>query len=231
VIGKSPARKVTAPKKPEREVIPLADDAYYALLSQIAGDRLEALWLIYLTVGARRGEAIAISRSGFRIVRRDDEEIGTLTMTRSLQRIRGRLKFVPAKTKKGNRTVELVPQLTEAIKRHLTRQKEERLKAGELWEEYDLLFCTRHGRALEPRNVTRRWHQLLAAAGITRTKLHAARHTVVSILLREGTDIHAVSAMAGHSRASFTVDTYGHLMSAPSVTATKMGEVLRRSEK
>lgn len=222
VLGKNPVERVTRPSVTSPPAVPMAEDDFYAFLAEIAKDRLFALWLLMVAVGPRRGEAIAVSRSGLNL------DAGTVTFTRSIQRVRGKLAYVPAKTQKGNRTVSLPPPVSEALRAHLVRQKEERLKAGEQWEDCDLLFCTRRGTPLEPRNVTRRFHQILAAAGIPKTKLHNLRHTAASILLRERTDIYAVQEMLGHARGTTTVSIYGHRMSAPNVTAEKMTEVLNR---
>ena len=52
----------------------------------------------------------------------------------------------------------------------------------------------------------------MAAAGITLITLHGLRHTHVTQLLNDGVNIKVVSARAGHSSVSFTLDTYGHLI-------------------
>jgi len=235
VIPKNPADKVDAPATVGKPVTPLEDAHFYAFLEAVKDDRLVALWRLLLAVGARRGEAVALARSAV------DLEAGTVTFTRSLQRVRKQLTFLPTKTKRSNRTVTLPASEIPVLKAHLSRQKEEKFKAGELWEENDLVFCTRLGKPLEPRNVTRRLYQLVAAYNdakdrkeeekIPRSKLHALRHTAVSVLLREGVDVQAVSAMVGHARTSFTYDVYGHLMTKPNVTAEKMNDVLGRKAK
>lgn len=234
VLAKNPADKVDPPAVTYPPVTPLADEHYYALIEHVAGDKLEALWLLMLSVGVRRGEAIAVSKSNLIIWSTvDDEGVthwhGTVTIVRSLQRVRGALKFLPVKTAMSNRTLSVPEPVVLLLLAHLAAQKEERLEAGEDWTENDLVFCTRIGTPLEPRNVTRRWGQIITAAGIPKTKLKdGTRHTVISMLLRDRTDIYAVQAMAGHAQPSTTTGIYGHLMTAPSVVAEKMAGVLNR---
>ena len=41
---------------------------------------------------------------------------------------------------------------------------------------------------------------------------HSLRHTAASLWLRAGIDVFTVSRRLGHGSASFTMDTYGHLL-------------------
>ena len=43
-------------------------------------------------------------------------------------------------------------------------------------------------------------------------RLHDLRHTCATILIAEGVDIETISHRLGHSRASVTLDVYGHFM-------------------
>jgi integrase len=44
-------------------------------------------------------------------------------------------------------------------------------------------------------------------------RLHDTRHSAATALLEDGTPVHIVSAMLGHSRPSITLDTYAHAAS------------------
>ena len=52
------------------------------------------------------------------------------------------------------------------------------------------------------------------------------RHTHASILIASGVDIKTVSARLGHASASFTLDTYGHLLPGNQVAAEKFDRVV-----
>jgi integrase len=43
-------------------------------------------------------------------------------------------------------------------------------------------------------------------------RLHDLRHTAATLLLSEGVDIETVSHRLGHSKASITLDVYGHAL-------------------
>jgi hypothetical protein len=58
------------------------------------------------------------------------------------------------------------------------------------------------------------------AAGL-KTKFHALRHLHITYLLRSDVPVHVVSARAGHSRASITLDAYSHLLGDEDELAAK----------
>jgi integrase len=62
-----------------------------------------------------------------------------------------------------------------------------------------------------------------------KTKFHALRHLHITYLLKSGVPVHVVSARAGHSRASITLDAYSHLLDGEDALAAKQAdEILRR---
>lgn len=49
--------------------------------------------------------------------------------------------------------------------------------------------------------------------------LHSLRHTYVSLLLAQGTDIKTISYLVGHKKLSVTMDVYSHLLPGQNLTA------------
>jgi hypothetical protein len=56
------------------------------------------------------------------------------------------------KTRKSRRVLKLPTKAVQALCQHHTRQAAERLAAGEMWQEHDLVFCREEGTPLD------RWH-------------------------------------------------------------------------
>ena len=54
--------------------------------------------------------------------------------------------------------------------------------------------------------------EYLAFVNVATILLHELRHTSATLLLANGTDIETVSHRLGHSKASTTLDIYGHAM-------------------
>ena len=81
------------------------------------------------------------------------------------------------------------------------------------WKEYGLIFTTENGTPIHPRNLLRDYKKLLHTAGLPPIRFHDLRHTAASILLNQGVPVITVSRRLGHTKASITLDIYGHLIS------------------
>ncbi len=112
--------------------------------------------------GLRQGEALALRWQDIDLGR------GTLRVSRQLQRVRGGggLQFSEPKNA-SRRTVGLPQKAVSALKSHRKRQLEEKLRAGPLYEDGDLVFASRHGTPMDAQNVVNRYYKpLLERAGL-----------------------------------------------------------------
>ncbi|MGH3329251.1 MAG: hypothetical protein ACRDPT_15920 [Streptomycetales bacterium] len=62
----------------------------------------------------------------------------------------GALGFVEPKTYRSRRSLPIPSSVLPALERHRARQAAERLVAGEVWQEHDLVFTTGIGTPVEP---------------------------------------------------------------------------------
>lgn len=94
----------------------------------------------------------------------------------------------------------------------ISRALAERLSAcGAAHDE--LVFRSTAGSILDPDNLaTRVLAPACAAAGVEWAGFHTFRHTVASRLFAEGRNVVQVQRWLGHHSASFTLDTYVHLL-------------------
>jgi integrase len=95
--------------------------------------------------------------------------------------------FKRTKTEKG-RSVSLLPEAVEALKRHRKRQAEERLKYSGLWKDDDLVFSSQKGTPMSWTNLTKRnFKSLLKEAGLPQTvRFYDLRHTFATWMLEQG---------------------------------------------
>jgi len=100
--------------------------------------------------------------------------------------------------------------LVSEFRAHRKRQLEERLRAGEAWEETGYVFTDELGAPISPQYLSRHFATLIAKADVRKVRLHDGRHSAATMLLEGGTPVHIVSKMLGHSRASITLDVYAH---------------------
>ncbi|MGS2644209.1 tyrosine-type recombinase/integrase [Streptosporangium sp. G12] len=96
------------------------------------------------------------------------------------------------------------------LKAHRKIQAAERLKAGERWEDHDLVFATRHGGPIERTEDWKVWKTILKQAGVRDVRVHDARHTAATPLIEQGVNIRVVQEVLGHTRVT-TTERYAHV--------------------
>ncbi len=88
---------------------------------------------------------------------------------------------------------------TEALRGLLDSQADERLLAGERWQDTGLVFTTHLGTALDAGNVRKMFKRVCTAAGIgdgwTPREL---RTSFVSLMSHHGVSIEEIARLAGH---------------------------------
>jgi integrase len=209
LIPRSPADSVKAPTPAPKEMHPLSALEARQLLEAAQGDRLEALYVLAIHTGIRRGELLALKWADV------DLDLATVRVRRTLTRGEdGRGYVVGAATKSGKgRHVRLTPRAVEALKRHRARQAKEKLKVGGLYRDQDLVFAGEGGNPINPSNLRNRsFKPLLERAGLPRITFHDLRHTCASLLFQRNVHPKFVQELLGHASVAITLDTYSHML-------------------
>lgn len=202
--------RVTPPRVPvtERPTFTVAEVG--RLLAVVRGRPWEALYATAAVTGLRRGELLGLTWADI------DLHQGTLTVQRQLQRLPAPdggsvLDVAPPKTRRSRRTLVLPPALVAILQAHRAHRQ---THAPPSVPDTDLVFASAAGTPLDPRNLTRRFHQDLARAGLPRRPFHALRHFAASELLRAGADLRLIQAYLGHASITVTGDVYAHVRPA-----------------
>jgi integrase len=126
LVPRNVSEAVDPPKLVSEEVDALLPEAARAFLDATRGDRFEALYVVAVSTGLRRGELLGLRWTDMKL-----DRVATLRVGRQLQRMRdgSGLRFMAPKGGKG-RTIRLPAHTVEALKAHHARQAEEKLKAG-----------------------------------------------------------------------------------------------------
>lgn len=205
-LARNVVEMVDPPRVPRYELTTLTADEVRRVLDAAKGDRLEALYVLAVTTGMREGELLALRWE------HADVDRGTVRVVGTLQRTSVGLVIAEPKTKSSRRLVQLGPTAANALRKHRLVQREERLKAGAIWRDEDLVFSNQIGAAIEPRNLVRRsFEPLLARAGVRRVRFHDLRHTAATLLLEQAVHPKYVSDMLGHANIAITLDLYSHV--------------------
>ncbi len=133
-------------------------------------------------------------------------------ITRTLHQLRtGEVVIRAPKSAKGRHMVSLSPSAALLLQEHKDKQAAQRAMLGIPLTEGDLLFSTLEGKPLRPNTVTRAWTILATRAGVKVIRLHDARHTHASLMLKQGIHPKVVQERLGHSSIQITLDTYSHV--------------------
>jgi integrase len=205
LVARNVAELVTIPKgtagRPSKA---LTMDQTVAVLAAAASSRLYAYIVVSLLTGIRTEEARALSWDRVHL-----QHVGA--MPPHIEVWRSVRTGGDTKTKKSRRTLALPPQAVDALKTHKARQAADRLAAGELWQETNLVFCTTIGTALDAANVRRGFRSVVTASQIggnwTPREL---RHSFVSLLSANGVPVESISQLVGHAGTTVTETVYRH---------------------
>jgi integrase len=203
-------RNAAAPVKPPRprreEIRPLNREQVRAFFEAASEDRLEALYVVAVTAGLRRGELQGLKWEDV------DLEARVLQVRRTLSEPSGGYIFEAPKSGKG-RQIRLTQKATTALTRHRKRQLEERMKRGDLWEDHELVFPSTVGTPISGGNLNRAFKAMLKRAGLPKsTRFHDLRHTCATLLLRQGVNPKFVQELLGHADISLTLNIYSHVL-------------------
>jgi integrase len=154
----------------------------------------------------RRSELLALSWKDVDFI------FGQISVNRGLHHLKdGSYIFTEPKPAKSRRTIALPPSAIQVLREHRESQESTRAMLGTPLKEDDLVFGTLEGKPLRPNTVTRAWEMLAAKCGIKVIRLHDARHTHASLMLKKGIHPKIVQERLGHSSIEITLDIYSHV--------------------
>jgi len=209
ILTRNVCEAVSPPRKVHKEMKPLHPEQVRQLLEAAKGHPQEALFILALATGMRRGELLGLKWLDINFER------SMLQVQRALTRMPTGLgyKETEPKTRKSRRSIVLTAFAVEALKKHQARQLEMKKAAGEAWEEHDYVFCTTTGKHLHPgHDVLEQLKKLLKKAGLPDVRFHDLRHSTATLLLSKGVHPKVVQEILGHSEISMTLDTYSHVL-------------------
>lgn len=113
------------------------------------------------------------------------------------------------------------------LREYKERQYQEKLLAGEKWQNYDLIFLSPIGSPLDSSNVTKVYKKCLKEAGLPDLRFYDLRHSAATLMLQQGINPKIVQERLGHTDISLTLNTYSHVLpSMQEEAAEKMDELL-----
>lgn len=207
LVGTNVSADVDLPRQEQPQIHPLTLEQVQLLLQKVKEHRLEALLVLALATGMRKGEILSLRWSDV------DLEKGMLRVCRTLNYM-AQYGFVEGEPKtQGSRRTILLPRFViDILRRHRADQLESRLMAGVQWVDHDLVFCNKKGGFIVHTTLLYHFSRLLNEAGLPHVRFHDLRHSAATLLLSMGVPVKVVQELLGHSKISMTLNTYTHVL-------------------
>ncbi len=212
-LFQNPCGGVQLPKNRKKRVSIFSHEECNMLIRESYNHRYGVFIRLTLATGLRLGELLGLRWQDI------DLYSGTLHVNQSLNRLKdvtGKQKTrIVIETPKTECAIRSIPLPEGAIRELILWKKQqdnERKNFKKEYRSFDMVVTQPNGYYIEPRTFKDHYNKMLKEAKIPHHTFHSLRHTFVTIALEEKMDIKTVSAIAGHSSVSFTLDTYGHVL-------------------
>lgn len=206
LIVANPARRPEFPQRNHDRRRPFTPTELPLFLRAARGERLEALFIMGVTVGPRRGEMLGLMWQDI------DWQARTARIERALVVSGSKMTLGGLKTPASRRTVPLSASLVAALRAHRERQATEAIRAGTRdWQNLGLIFPGRTGGYLSESTIRAAYHRVLRRGGLPMRRIHDMRHTACSAMIRAGLNPKTVQAIMGHANMATTLAVYTHV--------------------
>ena len=194
LIRSNPAVGCKLPPKRGREMQVLSRQELQRFLIQAKADDYFELFLLDLSTGLRRGELLALQWSDL------DLDTGTLSVTKQVYEVNGKMQLSVPKTKASIRKLVLPPAVVEVFREYRKTAKSRWLFPSPIKED----------EPIKPGSMLRRLQVILERAGCKKIRFHDLRHTFATMSLENEMDVKTLSAIIGHvsSATNLTNDIY-----------------------
>ena len=226
-VKEDPTRRVRTPREVEQEMVCWDEEQAVAFLREVKKRSRHAMFFhLALATGMRYGELAGLQWSAV------DLDRGVLHVRWEMSRLPGRAPVLEEpKTKASRRAITIDPATVAALRWHREQQEEERARAGDGWQNRNLVVGTRTGGFADASDLRARLHRVAASAGVPPIRIHDLRHTHATILLRQRHSAKEVAQRLGHADATMVLRRYAHVLpDQQEAVARTIGQVLFSGE-
>jgi integrase len=224
LLAEDPTNDAQLPRQRRREMRVLTAKQSRVFLEAALKTHFGPVLAVALTTAARPSEYLALKWHDI------DWEHGTMSVARTLEKVRGGWLFAETKRARSRRVIKLQEWVLELLKGLHAETKPK--PAGSSWPgAAELIFTTPSGRPIHGDKLAKKFKSILEQAGLPIIRLYDLRHTGASLALAAGVQPKVVSEQLGHASAAFTLDVYSHVLPhMQAQAAMKVEEVLMGRE-
>lgn len=205
IVARNVADGVDAPRCRRSDMQTWDETELNTFLEAAKGTHYYALFYTALFTGARRSELLALRWQDVDFI------YGQIYINRSLHHLKdGTYIFTAPKSARSRRTIALPPSAFLVLEAYRKAKEVEAAMLNDTVKDSDLVFNSL-GKPWRPNTISRAWSILAAKAGVKPIRLHDARHTHASLMLKQGIHPKVVQERLGHASIAITLDTYSHV--------------------
>lgn len=251
LIIKNPCKGVIFPERNKEEPRVLSIEEHKIFLNAVCGKYYETMFLMALATGMRIGELTGLKWSDI------DFEKKELTVNRTLHYFKDskseqcNFVFQSPKSKTSQRTIPLIGDVVNLLRKHKVKQSENLLIKGRNYEKYgkefkDMVFYTKNNTPVkrsivwislkiitedinnkESENAKLEHREVIVIDKITP---HTLRHTFATRAFEKGIQPKTVQTILGHSDLEITMNLYTHVMKETKIKEfDKLNDILKRA--
>jgi integrase len=216
LVGRNVADAVLVPRMKHHEMQTWNEEEINRFFETVKESPYYAMFYTALFTGMRRSELLGLKWTDVDLL------LSQIHINRGLHHLKdGSYILTEPKSEKSRRTIALPPSVTTLLRNHQPKQQFECGMLGIEFGNDNYVFGTPEGKPYRPNTITRAWETLAKKAGIKAIRLHDARHTHASIMLKQGVHPKIVQERLGHSSIELTLDIYSHVMPGLQEAAAK----------
>ncbi|HUE82108.1 MAG TPA: site-specific integrase [Pyrinomonadaceae bacterium] len=226
LIRSNPVAGTEAPGRHSPEMQFLTPEQALTFLAACDGAKHGLLFKLALQVGLRPEETRGLCWRDLELGAR-----GVVHVRRVVHELpAGKWMWEKPKSESGTRSIVFPGELARELQERRKQQLEDKLRAGQRWQNLDLVFCDVAGQPLRRRSLVMWFKIVLRRAELPEAiRLYDLRHSFVVLSILAGVDLKTLSQEAGHKSVAFTLDRYGHVIKEMHETAAdKRAELLRK---
>jgi len=190
----------------KKEVRPMTESQLTLFLQELKGSHYYEIFYLFLFTGLRRSELFALHWDDI------DLQNKRLTVSRSLHYINREFIFSEPKTEKSKATISLTNSTVKLMEDYKHRKIAEYILLGKKFSGTELVFCRSNGKPFIPQAASEYWRRFADRLGMTELRLHDARHTHASLMLRRGVNVKIIQERLRHADIKTTLNIYSHIL-------------------
>ena len=165
-------------------------------------DVFYSAYVLILVLGRRKGELLGLTWE------RVSPDAAELHVGEQLQRVGSQLLRREVKAETSEAPLPLPDLFIAALKLRMQQRDADKERAGRDWLGTGLVFITRYGTPIEPRNFNRSFDRRIARANVPKITVHGARKTCGSLLATLDAHPRVAMQILRHSKIAVTMEIY-----------------------